>query len=98
MPGIVEIHDLHVWEVTSGFVAVAAHVVVAPGATATCAAASCRPSSTSAAQSATRRSRSTTSPGSRWSRSSRGRSPSPGACGGWFGGGAGSREARCDLP
>ena len=28
-PGIVEIHDLHVWEVTSGFVAVAAHVVVA---------------------------------------------------------------------
>ena len=31
MPGIFEIHDLHVWEVTSGFVAVAAHVVVAPG-------------------------------------------------------------------
>ena len=31
MPGIVEVHDLHVWEVTSGFVAVAAHVVVAPG-------------------------------------------------------------------
>ena len=30
LPGIVEIHDLHVWEVTSGFVAVAAHVVVAP--------------------------------------------------------------------
>ena len=30
MTGIVEIHDLHVWEVTSGFVAVAAHVVVAP--------------------------------------------------------------------
>jgi cobalt-zinc-cadmium efflux system protein len=30
MEGIVEIHDLHVWEVTSGFVAVAAHVVVAP--------------------------------------------------------------------
>jgi cobalt-zinc-cadmium efflux system protein len=29
-PGIVEIHDLHVWEVTSGFVAVAAHVVVPP--------------------------------------------------------------------
>ena len=29
--GIVEIHDLHVWEVTSGFVAIAAHVVVAPG-------------------------------------------------------------------
>ncbi len=30
MRGIVEIHDLHVWEVTSGFVAIAAHVVVAP--------------------------------------------------------------------
>ncbi len=30
MPGIIEIHDLHVWEVTSGFSAVAAHVLVAP--------------------------------------------------------------------
>jgi len=30
-PGIVEIHDLHVWEVTSGFAALAAHVLVAPG-------------------------------------------------------------------
>jgi cobalt-zinc-cadmium efflux system protein len=29
-PGIVEVHDLHVWEVTSGFTALAAHVVVAP--------------------------------------------------------------------
>jgi cobalt-zinc-cadmium efflux system protein len=28
--GIVEVHDLHVWEVTSGFTALAAHVVVAP--------------------------------------------------------------------
>ncbi len=28
--GIVEVHDLHIWEVTSGFVAVAAHVTVAP--------------------------------------------------------------------
>jgi cobalt-zinc-cadmium efflux system protein len=28
--GIVEIHDLHVWEVTSGFPALAAHVTVAP--------------------------------------------------------------------
>ena len=32
MPGIVEIHDLHVWEVTSGFVAIAAHVIVPPDA------------------------------------------------------------------
>jgi cobalt-zinc-cadmium efflux system protein len=29
-PGIVEVHDLHVWEVTTGFPAVAAHVVVQP--------------------------------------------------------------------
>jgi cobalt-zinc-cadmium efflux system protein len=27
-PGVVEIHDLHVWEVTSGFAALSAHVVV----------------------------------------------------------------------
>jgi len=31
MPGIVEVHDLHVWEVTSGFPALSAHVLVAPG-------------------------------------------------------------------
>ena len=30
-PGIIEVHDLHVWEVTSGFNAVAAHVIVAAG-------------------------------------------------------------------
>ena len=30
-PGVVEVHDLHVWEVTSGFPALAAHVLVAPG-------------------------------------------------------------------
>src|SRR4051794_7590073 len=30
-PGIVEVHDLHVWEVTTGFPAIAAHVLVAPG-------------------------------------------------------------------
>ena len=29
-PGVVEVHDLHIWEVTSGFPAVAAHVTVAP--------------------------------------------------------------------
>jgi cobalt-zinc-cadmium efflux system protein len=27
--GVVEVHDLHIWEVTSGFPALAAHVVVA---------------------------------------------------------------------
>ena len=30
-PGVVEVHDLHVWEVTSGFPAVAAHVIVEAG-------------------------------------------------------------------
>jgi cobalt-zinc-cadmium efflux system protein len=30
-PGVVEIHDLHVWEVTSGFPALSAHVVVHAG-------------------------------------------------------------------
>jgi cobalt-zinc-cadmium efflux system protein len=30
-PGVVQVHDLHVWEVTSGFPALAAHVLVAPG-------------------------------------------------------------------
>jgi len=30
-PGVVEVHDLHVWEVTSGFPALSAHVVVQPG-------------------------------------------------------------------
>jgi cobalt-zinc-cadmium efflux system protein len=29
--GVVEVHDLHLWEVTTGFPALAAHVVVAPG-------------------------------------------------------------------
>jgi cobalt-zinc-cadmium efflux system protein len=30
-PGVIEVHDLHVWQVTSGFPALSAHVVVAPG-------------------------------------------------------------------
>jgi cobalt-zinc-cadmium efflux system protein len=30
-PGVVEVHDLHVWEVTSGFPALSAHVVVQAG-------------------------------------------------------------------
>ena len=30
-PGIVEVHDLHVWEVTSGFPALSAHVLVPAG-------------------------------------------------------------------
>jgi cobalt-zinc-cadmium efflux system protein len=29
--GVIEVHDLHVWEVTTGFPAVAAHVTVARG-------------------------------------------------------------------
>ena len=31
-PGVVEVHDLHVWEVTSGFPALSAHVIVAADA------------------------------------------------------------------
>jgi cobalt-zinc-cadmium efflux system protein len=31
-PGVVEVHDLHVWEVTSGFPALSAHVMVAASA------------------------------------------------------------------
>ncbi len=31
-PGVVEVHDLHVWEVTSGFPTLSAHVLVDPGA------------------------------------------------------------------
>ena len=30
-PGVEEIHDLHIWEVTSGFPALSAHVMVPPG-------------------------------------------------------------------
>jgi cobalt-zinc-cadmium efflux system protein len=30
-PGVAEIHDLHIWEVTSGFPAISAHVIVEPG-------------------------------------------------------------------
>jgi cobalt-zinc-cadmium efflux system protein len=30
-PGVVEVHDLHVWEVTSGFPALSAHVLARPG-------------------------------------------------------------------
>jgi len=30
-PGVAQVHDLHVWEVTSGFPALAVHVLVAPG-------------------------------------------------------------------
>lgn len=30
-PGVAEVHDLHIWEVTSGFAAISAHVVVDAG-------------------------------------------------------------------
>jgi cobalt-zinc-cadmium efflux system protein len=29
--GVVEVHDLHVWTITSGFPALSAHVLVRPG-------------------------------------------------------------------
>jgi cobalt-zinc-cadmium efflux system protein len=31
LPGVIEVHDLHVWEVTSGYPAMSAHVLVIPG-------------------------------------------------------------------
>jgi cobalt-zinc-cadmium efflux system protein len=31
MPGILDVHDLHVWTITSGFTALSAHVIVQPG-------------------------------------------------------------------
>jgi cobalt-zinc-cadmium efflux system protein len=31
MDGVVEVHDLHIWTITSGFAALSAHVLVAPG-------------------------------------------------------------------
>jgi cobalt-zinc-cadmium efflux system protein len=31
VPGVTDVHELHVWEVTSGFPALSAHVLVAPG-------------------------------------------------------------------
>jgi cobalt-zinc-cadmium efflux system protein len=31
IPGVVEVHDLHVWQVTSGYPALSAHVLVEPG-------------------------------------------------------------------
>ncbi len=31
-PGVVEVHDLHVWELSAGFPALSAHVLVAPDA------------------------------------------------------------------
>src|SRR5258705_380411 len=31
VPGVVEVHDLHVWQVTSGYPALSAHVLVSPG-------------------------------------------------------------------
>lgn len=32
LDGVVEVHDLHIWTITSGFPALSAHVLVAPGA------------------------------------------------------------------
>ncbi len=31
-PGVQEVHDLHIWTITSGFASLSAHVLVAPGA------------------------------------------------------------------
>jgi cobalt-zinc-cadmium efflux system protein len=31
VPGVRDVHDLHIWEITSGFPALSAHVLVDPG-------------------------------------------------------------------
>ena len=31
VPGVIEVHDLHIWTITSGFPALSAHVLVRPG-------------------------------------------------------------------
>ena len=73
--GVVDVHDLHVWTITSGFPALSAHVLVRRRVTtATRSAASSRCSSTSGSASRTRRSRSITS-----SRAGCSRSHVPGA-------------------
>ena len=61
-PGVREVHDLHVWEVTSGFAALSAHVLVPADATATPAARSSSSCSPSASGSSTPRCRSSTRP------------------------------------
>jgi cobalt-zinc-cadmium efflux system protein len=30
-PGVAEVHDLHVWELTSGYISLSAHVFISPG-------------------------------------------------------------------
>lgn len=44
MPGVMEVHDLHIWTITSGFSALSAHVLVAGTRTATPAGGRWRPS------------------------------------------------------
>jgi cation diffusion facilitator family transporter len=58
--GVVDVHDLHVWTITSGFPAFSAHVLVRPAMTATSSAGSSRNSGASASRSSTQRSRSIT--------------------------------------
>jgi len=36
VPGVLDLHDLHVWTITSGFTALSAHVTVAPGTDSNC--------------------------------------------------------------
>ena len=61
-PGVVEVHDLHVWEVTSGFPALSAHVLVPAGDDCHARRAELELLLPSASGWSTRRSRSSTSP------------------------------------
>ncbi len=58
LPGVVEVHDLHVWEIANGYAALSAHVLVEPARTAPRLRARWKRFCTSASRSATRRCRS----------------------------------------
>jgi cobalt-zinc-cadmium efflux system protein len=65
MPHVVEVHDLHVWEVTTEFPTLSAHVLVEPASRLPSAsAASSNSCCRTASGSITRRSRSITAPAS----------------------------------
>ena len=77
-PHVTEVHDLHVWEIGSGFAALSAHVLVEPDADCHGAPPRARGDArTSASGSTTRRSRSTTRASSTYSRSAAPRRAEP---------------------
>ena len=66
MPGVTEVHDLHIWTITSGFPALSAHVLVGQGE-------DCHARRRELADDARARSSASGTPRSRWSTSAPGR-------------------------